>query len=113
MARATTRGAAGSEAVIGRTTRVRGRIGGDGDLRLEGSVEGDVTLSGALTVIGELEGDVRAEGGVHIEAGARVKGDITGESIAIDDGAEFSGQLIAEFDLPPELGGGSGGGRRR
>jgi cytoskeletal protein CcmA (bactofilin family) len=115
--------------VIGQSTRVHGRVSGDGDLRLEGTVEGDITLTGDLTIIdgakatsnvearavtvgGELEGDVRAQGVVHLEAGARVRGDIQGELVAIDEGAEYSGRLIAEFELPPELGG-SGGGRRR
>jgi cytoskeletal protein CcmA (bactofilin family) len=65
----------------------------------------------AVTVGGELEGDVRAQGDVHIESGARMRGDIYGESVAIDDGAEFSGRLHAEFEMPAELGG--GGGKRR
>jgi cytoskeletal protein CcmA (bactofilin family) len=125
---ARTRTSADTEAVIGRSTRVRGRVSGDGDLRVEGSVEGDISLSGdltitdgaraasnvearAVTVGGELEGDVRAQGLVHLEVGARVRGDIQGELVAIDEGAEFVGQLIADFDLPAELGG--SGGRRR
>ena len=62
---------------------------------------------------GEVEGDIRARGAVRIEAGARVRGDITGDSIALEEGAELSGNLLAEFELPPELGGGGGGGRRR
>lgn len=126
MARTT---AGGGEAVIGRSTRVRGRVSGAGDLRLEGSIEGDITIDGDLTIAdggravssvearavtigGELEGEIRARGVVHIEAAGRVQGDIHGESVAIDEGAEYVGRLHAEFELPAELGG-SGGGRRR
>jgi cytoskeletal protein CcmA (bactofilin family) len=86
----------GSDAVIGRTTRVRGRVSGDGDLLIEGHVDGDITLSGDLTIAeggravsaveaeavtlrGELEGDVRARGLVRIEAGAKLRGDVQGE----------------------------------
>ena len=32
----------GAESILGRGTRVRGRIRGDGDLRVEGAIEGDV-----------------------------------------------------------------------
>jgi cytoskeletal protein CcmA (bactofilin family) len=128
MAKARTGG--GGEAVIGSSTRVRGRVFGDGDLRVEGSVEGDISIQGdlvvgsgaraqsnvearAVTVLGELDGEVRAQGLVHIEAGARVHGDVHGESVALDDGAEFNGRLHATFELPAELGGSASGGRRR
>src|SRR4051812_25384778 len=127
MARART--GSGAEAVIGRSTRVRGRVSGDGDLRIDGSVEGDITISGdlvvaegaratsnvsaaAVTVGGELEGDIRASGLVAIAAGARVHGDIQGDLVAIDDGAEYVGRLSADFELPAELGGASSGRRR-
>jgi cytoskeletal protein CcmA (bactofilin family) len=116
-------------AVIGRTTRVRGRVSGDGSLLIEGNVEGDITVRGDLTIAeggratssveadavtlrGELDGDVRARGLVRIEAGARVRGDITGESVALEEGAEFVGRLDAAFELPAELGGTTGGRRR-
>lgn len=98
--------------MIGRSTRIRGRISGDGDLVIEGTVEGDVDMRGALTVRGELDGDLRAGGEVRIEAGARVRGDVTGESFSLEEGAEFVGRVDAQFELPAELGGSSGGKRR-
>jgi cytoskeletal protein CcmA (bactofilin family) len=115
----------GGEAVIGRATRVRGRVSGDGDLVLDGSIEGDISLTGdltvgegaraasnveaqAVTIRGDLEGDIRARGVVRIEGGARVHGDIQGESVALEEGAEFVGRLDADFDLPAELVGGGG-----
>ncbi len=129
MARAGRQDAANG-AVIGRTTRVRGRVTGDGDLTVDGTIEGDIAVRGdlvvgdgarasssvdanAVTIRGELEGDIRARGLVRIEAGAKVHGDVQGESFALDEGAEFTGRLEAEFELPAELSGGTASGRRR
>jgi cytoskeletal protein CcmA (bactofilin family) len=112
-----------SEARIGTGARVRGRIHGDGDLLIEGQVEGDVALRGdltiaegasvasetvetrGLTVAGTLEAEVTATGPIRLEAGARVRGNLRGATVAIADGARFSGRVDCEFDLPPELGG--------
>jgi cytoskeletal protein CcmA (bactofilin family) len=120
------------EAIISATTRVRGRVSGDGNLLIEGNVEGDIAVRGDLTIAeggratssieaagvtlrGELDGDVRATGMVRIEAGARVRGDVQGESVSLEEGAEFVGRLDATFDLPSELGGESrtSGSKRR
>ena len=117
MAR-TARTGVGREAVIGKSTRVRGRVSGDGDLLVEGTVEGDITVSGDLviaeggratssidaggvTLRGELEGDVKARGNVLVESGARVRGDVQAESVSLEEGAVFVGRLDATFDLPP------------
>jgi len=113
---------ASREAVIGRSAKVRGRITGDGDLTVLGTVEGEVNLKGDLTVgeggsihsnidahtvsiSGTVEGDVRASGVIRIESGASVRGDMHGASVAIEEGAAYTGRLDAQFDLPPELGG--------
>jgi cytoskeletal protein CcmA (bactofilin family) len=115
------------EARIGSAARVRGRIHGDGDLLVEGHVEGSVTLRGDLTIAegasvssesvsahavfiaGTLEGNVAATGVVRLAPGARVRGDVQGNAVTIDDGAHFTGRLDCEFELPPELGGASQG----
>ena len=108
---------------IGSAARVRGRIHGEGDLLVEGQVEGDLAIRGELTIAegasvtseaveaqsvtigGTLEGDVVATGTVRLVASARVRGNLRGSSVAIDDGARFSGRLDCEFDLPSELAG--------
>ena len=129
QARTTTahRGAETRDARIGSGTRIRGKIHGDGDLVVEGSIEGDVVIRGdltiaesatvtseaveaqAVTVAGTLQGDVAATGVVRLSAGSRVRGNLRGSSVSIEDGARFSGRLDCEFDLPPELGGSSRG----
>jgi cytoskeletal protein CcmA (bactofilin family) len=124
MARASTTSHAGS-AVLGKGAHIRGRIAGDGDLHVEGAISGDVALKGDLTVLdggevvadvqaravvveGAIEGDITATNTVAIRASARVAGAIRGTSVSIEEGANVSGRIDAEFDLPPELGGKSG-----
>ncbi len=129
QARTTTR-SDGLEARIGSAARIRGRIHGDGDLVVDGHVEGELAIRGDLTIGdggsvtsksveaqsvtigGTLEGDVVATGPVRLVAGARVRGNLRGSAVAIDEGARFSGRLDCEFDLPPELGGASRGDTR-
>jgi cytoskeletal protein CcmA (bactofilin family) len=112
-----------SEARIGTGARVRGRIHGEGDLAIEGQVDGEVKLRGdltvaegatlsselveahAVTIAGTVEGDVAASGVVRLSPTARVRGNLRGSAVVVDDGARFSGRLDCEFDLPPELGG--------
>jgi len=130
QARSISRGSAGSEAHIGRGTKVRGRIGGEGDLVIEGQVEGDINLTGAVTIAegaevtseieaqtvtisGSLEGNVSAQGPVRVAAGSRVRGDMRGSTVSIEEGAQFAGRLECEFELPPELAAAPTGGGRR
>ncbi len=119
----------GSSAVLGASVRVRGRVAGEGDLTILGHVEGAVGVRGRLvvgeggevkadevtadevTVSGAIEGNVVASGPVHLASSAKVKGDLKGSSISLEEGAEFAGRIDAEFELPAELGGGKSGRR--
>ena len=122
MARASSSTSHASSAVLGKGAHIRGRIAGDGDLRVDGVISGDVSLKGDLVVSdgaevvadvearsvvveGALEGDISATSSVAIRASARVTGAIRGTSVSIEEGASISGSVDAEFDMPPELGG--------
>ena len=113
------------ESVLGRGTRLRGRIAGDASLRIEGQVEGDVTIGGDLAIevrrwLARGNFDVlhvhepmtlslsmlavmSARGPVVIRAAARVTGNMGGAEVSLEEGAAFVGRIDAEFDLPPEL----------
>ena len=110
-----------AEAVLGAATTVRGRISGEGNVRIAGTLEGEVDLRGTLTVAeggavrgatlaasdvvvaGEVVADVHAEGAITIMAGATVRGRLRGRTVRVHEGARLSADLDAEFDLPPEL----------
>lgn len=111
-----------TRASIGRTTRVVGRLTGDGDLLVEGRVEGELSLrghvtiadggvvaapinAGDLTVSGLVDGDVESSGVVTLRATGAVRGSIRAARIALDEGARFSGRIDMDVELPAGLGG--------
>jgi cytoskeletal protein CcmA (bactofilin family) len=106
--------------VLGASVRIRGRVHGDGALRVEGTIDGDVKVSGSVelaeggvisgdvvassvTVEGTLSGDVHADGAITIRSGARVSGDLRGAEVSLDEGAAFVGRIEADFELPQDL----------
>lgn len=110
--------------VLGASVRIRGRVRGEGDVTIEGVVEGSVSVSGELVVAegasvvspeavvaaaasigGHLEGGVVAEGAIRLASTARVVGDLKAAEVSLDEGAEFSGRIDADFELPASLGG--------
>ena len=110
----------GGGARIGAGARIRGRVSGNGDLTVDGTIEGEVSVRGnlvvsesgsvkgdavdadSITVAGTLETDGQVVGQVRVLVGSRVRCNVKG-GIALEDGAEFSGRIDADFDLPPEL----------
>lgn len=110
----------GSSGSIGRTTKVTGRLTGDGDLLVEGSVDGELTLKGhlhvaaggsvtapveaeAVTIEGTIDGDVHARGAVSLRAGGQLRGTIKADRVALEDGAKYSGRIEMNVELPDEL----------
>src|SRR5688572_336406 len=111
MARATS-----DISVIGSSTKVTGRVSGDGGLRVEGAVKGDVAVTGPLEIAegatidgnvraesldlaGALTGDVAAQGPVIVRSGAAVRGELKGSHVAIEPGSRVSVRLECEFEL--------------
>ncbi len=110
----------GSRGSIGRTTKVTGRLTGDGDLFVEGSIEGELALRGHLhvaaggsvaapveaeevTIEGTIDGDVVARGPVTLRAGGQLRGAIKADRVALEDGARYSGHIDMNVELPEEL----------
>ena len=106
--------------MLGKGIRVRGRVRGDGDLRVEGTIEGDILVSGAfelgagatvqgaiqaaaVTVAGAVEGDVAADGPVAIAASGRVRGDVKASELTLDEGGVFVGRIDTDFELPDAI----------
>jgi len=94
--------------VIGRTTRVRGRITGEVDLDVQGFVDGEIAVGGDVTidaqgmvgggvrgrrlvVRGAVKGDLHGEEAIALEDGARVVGDVRAPRVAIAPGALVRG----------------------
>jgi cytoskeletal protein CcmA (bactofilin family) len=96
--------------VIGRTTRVVGRLTGAADLEVQGFVEGDIAVGGDVTVDtqgmvganvrgrrllvrGAVKGDLVADESIFLELGARVVGDVRAPRVAIAPGALVRGHV--------------------
>src|SRR6185295_3452791 len=94
--------------VIGKSSFVRGRISGNGDLEISGRVEGDVSVTGEVTiettglvaanvsakrivVRGAVKGDLAADESLLLETGAKVVGDLKAARIAIAQGGLVKG----------------------
>ncbi len=96
--------------IISRSSRVRGRFTGSGDLEILGHVEGEIELAGDVTVDteglvaanvsaqrivvrGAVKGDLTASDAVVLEEGAKVVGDVRAPRVAIATGAFLRGYV--------------------
>jgi len=107
--------------LIGRGTRIHGRVSGAVDLEVQGHIDGEIAMDGDVTVDaqglvaasvsgkrlvvrGAVKGDLMGEEAVVLEDGARVVGDVRAPRVAIAQGALVRGYV--------ETGGADGAGGR-
>jgi cytoskeletal protein CcmA (bactofilin family) len=100
---------AGTDAFLGKGTRVIGKLTFEGPVRIEGQVEGEITAQDALTIgesamvnaqvvgssvviQGRVTGDVTARKRLEIRAPAKLFGNISSPSLVIQEGVVFEGQ---------------------
>ena len=100
----------GKATLINEGCKISGEITGNGDFMVNGEVSGDCDVSGTVTlagngywqgairahnvvVAGHIEGDIIARGKVEIVRTAKISGTVTGEAIAVAEGAVVEGVM--------------------
>jgi len=104
------------ENVLGASTRFKGEIVADGNIRIDGFYEGAIETAGnviigpearvvasitatAVQVWGAIEGDVTTRGRLEILSTGRVFGNLRVASLLIDEGGVFRGECIMGNDV--------------
>lgn len=100
----------GKATLINEGCKITGEITGSGNFQINGEVAGDCDISGTvqlagsgcwfgairadnIIVAGHVEGDITARGKVEITNTARITGTVTGEAIAVAEGAVVEGVM--------------------
>lgn len=100
----------GAPTLINEGCKISGVISGQGDFQISGEVDGDCEVDGMVTltrtgywngtinagnvvISGHVEGDIIASGKVEVSATARITGKVSGEAIAVAEGAVVEGQM--------------------
>jgi cytoskeletal protein CcmA (bactofilin family) len=101
---------ASSATLINEGCKITGTISGTGSYLVNGEVDGDCDLDGTVTiapnglwkgtvkasdiiVAGQVEGDIIAAGKVEITDSAHIIGTVSGEAIAVAEGAVVEGVM--------------------
>jgi cytoskeletal protein CcmA (bactofilin family) len=96
--------------LISEGCKISGLITGDGDFLISGEIDGDCDLAGTVTlaksglwrgtikagnviISGHVEGDIIANGKVEITDTAKISGTVSGEAIAVAEGAVVEGVM--------------------
>ncbi len=89
---------------MGIRDRLKGKLSVKGNLTITkiGNVSAD-TEAAELTVAGNLNGKIKADKGILIKSSATVVGPVETNSIVIEDGADYSGTINMNVELPKGL----------
>ncbi|MGE5572505.1 MAG: bactofilin family protein [Bacillota bacterium] len=96
------------DTIIGKDTRIEGRLEAAGTIRIDGRIDGEIEADGDvvigepgrlvasvharnITIAGEVQGNVYAEGRLEIVPTGKLYGDVKVAVLAIEDGAVFKG----------------------
>jgi len=108
----------GAATLINEGCKITGVIGGSGDFLVNGEIEGDCDIEGTVTlahkglwrglikagtviVSGHVEGDIVAAGKVEIAASAKIVGTVSGDAIAVAEGAVVEGVMKTTGQADP------------
>jgi cytoskeletal protein CcmA (bactofilin family) len=111
----------GPATLINEGCKITGALSGDGDFMINGEIDGDCDLIGTVTlarnglwrgtikadnviIAGHVEGDIIASGRVEVTDTARITGTVTGDAIAVAEGAVVEGVMkTTSQDVPTEF----------
>ena len=102
--------ASGAPTLINEGCKITGVITGAGNYQVSGQIDGDCDIEGTVSltrnglwqgtikagnvvISGHVEGDIIAAGKVEIADSAKITGTVTGEAIAVAEGAVVEGQM--------------------
>lgn len=108
----------GSATLISDGCKISGEITGSGDFVISGEVAGDCDINGTVTlsadgywqgtlradnviIAGHVEGDITASGKVEITNSAKIIGTVTGNAIAVAEGAIVEGVMKTTGNAEP------------
>ena len=109
----------GPGTLISEGCKIEGLLTGSGNFMINGEVEGECDIDGSVTVArggyckgllkadsvivaGTIEGDIVANGQVEIADTAKIIGTVTGEAIAVAEGAVVEGVMKTSGRTEPQ-----------
>ncbi len=107
-----------SATLINEGCKISGLVTGTGDFLINGEIDGDCDVEGTITlaknglwkgtikasdviVAGHVEGDIVAAGKVEITDTARITGTVSGQAIAVAEGAVVEGVMKTTGPIEP------------